>query len=100
MVDFMTDPSSVGLPKDLVILLATAGRTSRSRLMGPDPQPCAISPAISVACGPGGYIDLSYAGRPPRQYKNLHYINVELYGWKKNKFDVIAGDISTTKNGG
>ncbi|GIK01948.1 hypothetical protein Aspvir_005989 [Aspergillus viridinutans] len=100
MVDFMTDPSSVGLPKDLVILLATAGRTSRSRLMGPDPQPCAIGPAISVACGAGGYMDLAYAGRPPGQYEKLHYINGELYGWKKNKFDVIAGDISTTKKGG
>ncbi|KAJ5369218.1 uncharacterized protein N7496_008978 [Penicillium cataractarum] len=100
VVDFPTDPSSVGLPKDLVTLLATAGRTSRARLMGADPQPCAIGPAISVACGAGAYMDLTYAGRLPGQYEKMTYIGGELYGWKKDKFDVIASPISTTEKGG
>jgi hypothetical protein len=100
VVEFMTDPSSVGLPKDLVTLLANAGRTSRARLMGPDPQPCAIGPAISVACGAAAYMDLTYAGRPPGHYDEMTYINGELYGWKKDKFDVMASAISTTKKGG
>lgn len=100
VVDFLTDPSSVGLPNDLVTLLATAGRTSRARLMGPDPQPCAIGPAISVACGAGAYMDLTYAGQLPGQYEKMTYIGGELYGWKKDKFDVIASPISTTEKGG
>jgi hypothetical protein len=100
VVNFMTDPSSVGLPKDFATLLATAGRTSRARLMGPDPQPCAIGPAISVACGAGAYMDLTYAGQPPGKYEKMTYAYGELYGWKKDKFEVIAGAIPRTKKGG
>ncbi|CEJ61268.1 hypothetical protein PMG11_09805 [Penicillium brasilianum] len=100
VVDFLTDPSSVGLANDLVTLLASAGRTSRGHLMGPDPQPCAIGPAISVACGAGAYMDLTYGGRPPGQYEEMTYIGGDLYGWKKGKFDVIASPISTTEKGG
>ncbi|KAJ5151342.1 uncharacterized protein N7482_010594 [Penicillium canariense] len=100
VVEFHTDPSSVGLPKDLAILLARAGRTARGGLMGPDPQPCAIGPAISVACGAGAYMDLTYADKPPGKYDELSNVGGELYGWKNGNFEVIAGALATTKKGG
>src|SRR4029450_13513185 len=43
-VRFRADPSSVGLARDLAAQLARAGRAARERMLGPDPQPCAIGP--------------------------------------------------------
>ncbi|OBT62210.1 hypothetical protein VE03_08058 [Pseudogymnoascus sp. 23342-1-I1] len=99
-VPFMTDPSSVSLPKDLPDLLAKAGKTARGGLLGPDPQPCAIGPAISVACGPGSYMELLYAGHRPGKYPQLSCIDGEYYGWSQDKYQVVAGRIATTKKGG
>ncbi|KAK4232955.1 hypothetical protein C8A03DRAFT_19870 [Achaetomium macrosporum] len=67
--NFKTDPSSVGLPEDLVQQLAVAGRASRERTGRPDPQPIAIGSALSIAFGGGGYMDLVYAGKPPGKYE-------------------------------
>ena len=73
--NFKTDPSSVGLPKDLVKQLALASRTVRRSVLlggqllpGPDPQPMAIGPAIGQAVGTGAYMDLLYGGQPPNDY--------------------------------
>ncbi|KFY15530.1 hypothetical protein V492_01928 [Pseudogymnoascus sp. VKM F-4246] len=99
-VSFMTDPSSVSMPKDLPDLLAKAGKTSRGFLVGPDPQPCAIGPAISVACGPGSYIELLYAGQRPGNYPELSCIDGEYYGWHQGKYQVVAGSVKATKKGG
>ncbi|KAL3476525.1 hypothetical protein BJX99DRAFT_258457 [Aspergillus californicus] len=71
LVHFRTDLESVNLPKDLPTLLTTAGDTSRCGVLGPDLQPCAIGPAISVSCGTGGYMDLVYAGLPPAEWAAL-----------------------------
>jgi hypothetical protein len=57
-------------------------------------------PIISVACGAGAYMDLTYVGRPPEQYEKVTYIYGELYGWKKDKYEVIAGAIPATNKGG
>ncbi|KAM5370207.1 hypothetical protein ACJZ2D_008610 [Fusarium nematophilum] len=80
IVHFKTDPSSVGLPQDLTVKLAKAGRTARGRLVGPDPQPCAIGPAISVAMGAAAYMDLAYGGHPPGEYPERHGIGPLVYG--------------------
>ncbi|KAJ4234710.1 hypothetical protein NW759_001702 [Fusarium solani] len=80
IVHFKTDPSSVGLPQDLTVKLANAGRTARGRLVGPDPQPCAIGPAISVAMGAAAYMDLAYGGHPPGEYPERHGIGPLVYG--------------------
>lgn len=68
---FKTNPGSVDLPNDLVQRLAVAGRTSRGRMAGPDPQPVAIGPAMSIAFGGGGYMDLVYGGKPPGKYEEV-----------------------------
>ncbi|KAL2833512.1 hypothetical protein BJY01DRAFT_253476 [Aspergillus pseudoustus] len=102
IVDFRTDPESVNLPPDLASLLATAGRTSRSGMLGPDPQPAAIGPAISAAFGAGAYMDLVYAGHPPGEYPELSWIAGQLYGWRDEKFQPLTqalGD-ATSKKGG
>ncbi|KAK4248290.1 hypothetical protein C7999DRAFT_40568 [Corynascus novoguineensis] len=67
-VHFKTDPSSVGLPRDLPAHLAEGCRGARGNIVNSDPLPCAIGPAISVAMGPGAYMDLTYMGQPPGKY--------------------------------
>ncbi|KAH6614354.1 hypothetical protein B0J18DRAFT_299259 [Chaetomium sp. MPI-SDFR-AT-0129] len=100
VVDFNTDPSSVGLPRDLPAQLAAACRAARSTLVGPDPQPCSIGPAISVAMGGGAYMDLMYMGQPPGKYPERTLIAGQWYGWEGGKHGVVAGAIATTKKGG
>ncbi|KAL2850535.1 hypothetical protein BJX68DRAFT_266738 [Aspergillus pseudodeflectus] len=90
IVHFRTDLESVNLPKDLPSLLATAGRTSRSGMLGPDPQPAAIGPAISLACGAGAYMDLVYAGQTPGSYHELTSINGSLCGWENGTFRALT----------
>lgn len=58
--NFKTDPSLAGLAKDIKTQLAVAGRTIRSGIIGTDPLPVAIGPAIGLALGPGAYMDLIY----------------------------------------
>ncbi|KAL2865215.1 uncharacterized protein BJX67DRAFT_382958 [Aspergillus lucknowensis] len=98
IVDFRTDLESVNLPADFASLLATAGRTSRSRMLGPDPQPAAIGPAISAAFGAGAYMDLVYAGHPPGKYPELHWIGEQLYGWPDGELQPLTQ--ATSKKGG
>jgi hypothetical protein len=98
--NFKTDPSSVGLPKDLTAKLAAASIAVRGGMLGPDPQPTAIGPAISIAVGPGGYMDLVYAGQPPGKYPELQRVGDELFGWENDKFQAIVGAMATTKKGG
>ncbi|KAJ0421217.1 hypothetical protein BJY00DRAFT_312399 [Aspergillus carlsbadensis] len=95
IVHFRTDLESVGLPKDLPSLLATAGRTSRSGMLGPDPQPAAIGPAISLACGAGAYMDLVYAGQTPGSYHELTSINGTLHMWENGAFRALTPAIAT-----
>ncbi|KAK4141492.1 prion-inhibition and propagation-domain-containing protein [Dichotomopilus funicola] len=100
VVDFNTDPSSVGLPRDLPAQLAAACRAARSTLVGPDPQPCSIGPAISVAMGGGAYMGLMYMGQPPGKYPERTLIAGQWYGWEGGKHGVVAGAIATTNKGG
>ncbi|KAL4994248.1 hypothetical protein BDV10DRAFT_189184 [Aspergillus recurvatus] len=94
LVNFRTDLESVNLPKDLPSLLAKAGQTSRSAMLGPDPQPAAIGPAVSLAFGAGAYMDLVYAGQPPGQYPELRLISDALYGWQDGNYRAITSPIS------
>lgn len=57
---FRTDPSLVGVAKDFKDQLAVAGRTIRAGIIGSDPQPAAIGPAIGLALGAGTFMDLIY----------------------------------------
>jgi hypothetical protein len=57
---FKTDPSPVGVAIDLKDQLAVAGRTIRSGIIGSDPQPVAVGPAIGLALGAGVFMDLIY----------------------------------------
>ncbi|KAK6226117.1 hypothetical protein QIS74_02164 [Colletotrichum tabaci] len=98
--NFRTDPGSVGLPSDLAPLLAAAGRAVRAGMLGPDPQTAAIGPAISLALGAGGYMDLVYAGEPPGKYPTRHLIGSELYGWQGDSFRPVAGATSVARKGG
>ncbi|KAJ5689113.1 hypothetical protein N7462_003505 [Penicillium macrosclerotiorum] len=100
VIAIKTDCSSVGLPKDFPALLATAGETSRSGLMGPDPQPCAIGPAIGLAFGVGSYMDLTYANQPPGHYPAVRYVGDELYGFGQKEYQVLSGSFAVTKKGG
>ncbi|GIK05230.1 hypothetical protein Aspvir_009334 [Aspergillus viridinutans] len=95
-----TDPSSVGLPKDFISLLRTANITCRSGMVGADTQPCAIGPAISFACGPGTYMDLTYAGQRPGEYSKYRYVDSKLKGTVNSEYQVVAEPIETTKKGG
>lgn len=100
---FNTDPSSVGLPRDLVSQLGTAGRISTTgrtggSLLGPDPRPCSIGPAISVAVGPGAYMDLVYGGESPGKYPEQSRV----YGWewKSDPLRSVIDALATTQKGG
>ncbi|KZL69724.1 hypothetical protein CT0861_09249 [Colletotrichum tofieldiae] len=97
---FKTDPSSVGLPKDLSRQLAAAVRAVRSRMIGPDPQVTAIGPALSVALGAGGYMDLVYSGQPPGKYPERRRFGSELFDWRDDKFQPVGGPMATTRKGG
>ncbi|KAJ6782090.1 hypothetical protein PWT90_06215 [Aphanocladium album] len=57
---FRTDPSLAGVAVDIKDQLAVAGRTIRSGIIGSDPQPAAIGPAIGLAMGAGSFMDLIY----------------------------------------
>jgi hypothetical protein len=59
-------------------------------MLGPDPQPAAIGPAISLACGAGAYMDLIYAGQTPGSYHELTSINGSLYGWENGTFRALT----------
>lgn len=96
-VNFKTDPSSVGLPRDLVDQLAEAGGTARGGFLGPDPQPCAIGPAISVAVGAGAYMDLLYDGKAPGDYPWRNGFGKAESG---GKFQTTQQLLATTKQGG
>ncbi|KAJ5613405.1 hypothetical protein N7510_006599 [Penicillium lagena] len=67
---------------------------------GPDTQPCAIGPAISFACGPGAYMDLTYAGQPPGEYSKYGYNNIKPKGTMNSEYQVVAESIEITKKGG
>jgi hypothetical protein len=82
------------LPKDLPSLLATTGRTWWSGMLGPDPQPATIGPAISLACGAGAYMDLVYAGETPGSYHELTSINGSLYWWENGTFRALTTPIA------
>ena len=90
---FKTDPSSVGLPKDLNLKLATAGRTVTSGMLGPDPQCQAIGPAISVTVGSGAYMDLIYGGRPPGQYPTRYADGSKPFGLRDENYKPIAATV-------
>ncbi|KAL6232369.1 hypothetical protein BDW75DRAFT_243009 [Aspergillus navahoensis] len=74
----------------------------RSGMLGPDPQPAVIGPAISAACGASAYMDLVYAGHPPGEYPELSSIAGRPYGWHKDEFQAVTQDIvdPTSKKGG
>ncbi|OAA69957.1 hypothetical protein LEL_09773 [Akanthomyces lecanii RCEF 1005] len=57
---FRTDPSLVGVAKDIKDQFATAGRTIRSGIIGSDPHPAVVGPAIGLALGVGAFMDLVY----------------------------------------
>lgn len=57
---FKTDPGTVGVSQNIREQLATAGRTIRSGIIGSDPQPAAVGPAIGLALGAGAFMDLVY----------------------------------------
>jgi hypothetical protein len=64
-VNFLTDASAVGIPKDLTLKLAEACKKAHGRLIGPDPKTVSIGPALSLAFGGGAYMDLIYGGETP-----------------------------------
>lgn len=64
-VGFNTDPTAIGLPRDLIDNIAGATKKAIGGFIGPDPVYCAIGPALSCAIGPGAYMDLIYEGNPP-----------------------------------
>jgi hypothetical protein len=102
-VHFKTDPSSVDLPHDLISLLETAGRTARGNMVGPDPQPCSIGPAIGAAMDGGAYMDLVYCGLPPGQYPKESRVGSQIYGKEDGKVKTMLSSLSaraTTKNAG
>ncbi|KAJ5819552.1 hypothetical protein N7474_005143 [Penicillium riverlandense] len=100
VISIKTDPSSVGLPKDFIGLLGTANITCHSGMVGTDTQPCAIGPAISFACGPGTYMDLTYAGQPPGKYQEYLYHDGKLERHINSEYQVVAEPIETTEKGG
>ncbi|SPN96525.1 uncharacterized protein DNG_00051 [Cephalotrichum gorgonifer] len=100
VTNFLTDPSSVGLPKDLAQKLGAAGKAVRAGIIGPDPQPAAIGPAISIAVGAGAYMELVYAGKPPGMYPELQRIGPDLYGWRDGKLRPVITATATAKRGG
>jgi hypothetical protein len=64
-VDFNTESSTIGLPKDFVEQITNATRKAILGMIGPDPLNCSIGPAISCAIGAGAYMDLIYEGNLP-----------------------------------
>lgn len=97
---FQTDPGSVGLPRDFVPQLAAAGHASRGRMLGPDPLPTAIGPAIAIGVGAAGYMDLTYSGQPPGKYPEQHRLLYAMVEFRDSEQYHAGSDISTAKKGG
>jgi hypothetical protein len=64
-VNFNTDPSMIGLPKDFVEQLGITTKKAIGNMSGLDPLNCSMGPAISCAIGAGAYMDMIYEGKPP-----------------------------------
>jgi hypothetical protein len=100
-VHYRTDPSQVGLPANFFDLVLDAGKDARGNMLGPDPTPCAVGPAISVAVGAGEYMNLMYAHHPPGKYPSQHRIGEDLYRHDASgNFRAISGPIRKEAKGG
>ena len=87
-VNFLTDPSAVGMPADFTVKLAEVVKKSRGSLIGADPKGTSIAPALSIAFGATAYMDLIYGGEEPFHQRPIAAVAVE------------ADGVATTRKGG